>query len=455
MARRTTLCVSVLGLLAGLLAPAIEARPVHVAWDPNAEAVAGYIVLRGSQPGVWTEQINVGNRTDWQFDDLTEGQTHYVSVRAYNSSGVQGPAASPIQVQLVGVMSIDLPAQGTGVVQPFVVAGWAVDLGGSAGSGVDYVHVYAFPNWGSGQAPIFLGEAETGGARPDVGSIFGGRYTQSGYALTVSGLAPGPYRIAIYARDMLTRRFNMSRMVDVEVRSHAAMALDTPGDGQTLQQPFYVSGWALDAGSATDSGIDAVHVYAFQDYGSGEAPVFLGGATMGVSRPDVAGLFGPQFSTSGFNLRVRGLRPGRHLLVTYAHSRLSGEWDSRAVNITVGPDQLMAVDTPGAEATVHGAFSVTGWAIDLGATSGVGVNMIHVWGYRVGSTGPPTFLGQAASFTNRFDVGEIFGTQFTRSGYRVNIPGNLALGEWDLVVYARSAVTGTFNNAKVVRISVQ
>ena len=53
--------------------------------------------------------------------------------------------------------------------QPFKVAGWALDLGSASGSGVNTVHVWAYPNPGSGQPAIFIGAATYGNARPDVG----------------------------------------------------------------------------------------------------------------------------------------------------------------------------------------------------------------------------------------------------------------------------------------------
>jgi len=51
-------------------------------------------------------------------------------------------------------------------------------------------------------------------------------------------------------------------------------------------------------------------------------------------------------------------------------------------------------------------------------------------------------------------VAAAFGQQFGFSGFQ--IPGaTLPSGTYDLVVYARSPVTRTFNNARVVRITVQ
>jgi hypothetical protein len=50
-------------------------------------------------------------------------------------------------------LAIDVPAHGSTTGQPLVIAGWAADLGAASGSGVQAVHVYAYPSSGS---PIFL-----------------------------------------------------------------------------------------------------------------------------------------------------------------------------------------------------------------------------------------------------------------------------------------------------------
>src|SRR6185369_8452687 len=58
---------------------------------------------------------------------------------------------------------IDAPVAGA-IGQVFNVSGWAIDTGAPAGGGVDAVHVWAFPQ--NGGAPVFVGVASYGGARP-------------------------------------------------------------------------------------------------------------------------------------------------------------------------------------------------------------------------------------------------------------------------------------------------
>jgi hypothetical protein len=115
-------------------------------------------------------------------------------------------------------MALDLPVLHQNISQIFTVAGWAIDLGSSAGSGVDAVHVWAFP--ATGAPPTFLGAALTGGMRPDVGGAFGsGRFSPSGFSLGVVGaIPPGVYDIAVYAHSSVANSFNNASVVRVTVR---------------------------------------------------------------------------------------------------------------------------------------------------------------------------------------------------------------------------------------------
>ena len=115
-------------------------------------------------------------------------------------------------------MAIDAPAPGATVGQPFLVGGWAIDPAAAGGPGVDAVHVWAYPNPGSGAPPIFLGVATYGGARPDVGAVFGNQFTSSGYNLMVSGLTPGVYQIAVFEHSEVTGTFNDALAVTVTAR---------------------------------------------------------------------------------------------------------------------------------------------------------------------------------------------------------------------------------------------
>ena len=112
-------------------------------------------------------------------------------------------------------MALDTPSAGSRP-QPFTVAGWAIDVASTSGTGVDAVHVWAYPNPGSGQPPIFLGVATYGGQRADVGGIFGSRFGPSAYSLAVNSLTRGvTYDIVVYARSTVSNSFDNWRVVRV------------------------------------------------------------------------------------------------------------------------------------------------------------------------------------------------------------------------------------------------
>ena len=230
------------------------------------------------------------------------------------------------------------------------------------------------------------------------------------------------------------------------------LQLDTPSNNAVLEQPFLVAGWALDAAATGSSGISAVHVWAYPASGS---PIFLGSAQMGAARPDVAGLFGSQFGQSGFGLIARGLTAGDYTVVAYGLVTATNTFSVvQAVNVRVVAGSRLAVDTPTDNSTVDRPLLISGWAIDTGAPTGTGIDAVHVWAYPVApATGSPVFVG-AATFGDRSDIASIFGEQFRHSGFTVTAGSSLT-GVWDLVVFARSSVSGQFDAMQVIRVTVR
>ena len=351
-------------------------------------------------------------------------------------------------------MALETPTANATLAQPVVVGGWAVDLNAGQGSGVDAVDVVAYPSGGGAAIP--LGLASYGLARSDIAQTYGSQFTNAGYEKVVRGLAPGTYQIVASARSTVTGTYNQSRSVTVTLTANPAMWVDTPVHGATTNQQFSIVGWAIDYAAATGTGVDAIHVWAYPSPGSGTAPVLWGAATYGYARPDVAGGFGTQFTNAGFSLSKSGIAPGTYLVVVYAHSTVTGTFNQeQSLTITVATSNpTMAVDVPAPNAMVGQPFTVAGWAIDRGAPSGPGVDVIHVYAVSNGGAGSATFVGAANYGGTRPDVGAAFGTQFTNSGYGLTVAG-LAPGTYRLDVYARSTVTGTFNQARSVLITVQ
>jgi hypothetical protein len=207
------------------------------------------------------------------------------------------------------------------------------------------------------------------------------------------------------------------------------VAIDAPVNGSTVGQTFSVVGWALNLGSS-DTGVDAVHVYAYPMAGGG--PIFLGAATYGVSRGDLATRFGSRFRPSGFTMTTSPALPnGTYQLAALARDTVSGTFDAVSTTIITVAGPIWAP-----------RMAIDGWAIDGGAATGSGVDAIHVYAFRAGDD-TPIFLGVATLGLPRPDIEAAFGTQFGMAGYHLGA-GGLTPGTYTLWVAARSTVSGQF-----------
>jgi len=367
-------------------------------------------------------------------------------VRVTNSAPVSSPA-----------MSLETPSNGATLAQPFLLGGWAADLGSPSGTGVDAVHVWAYP--AGGGAPTFVGVAQYAGVRGDVGAAYGAQFTNSGYNLTVAGLAPGTYTLVASAHSTVALSFNQSRSVTLTIpTSLPLMSIDVPANHAAVGSSFNVAGWAIDRAVTSGNGVDYVDVYAWQihnpDDGFIGSATFLGRANTGQSRGDVGAAYGAQFSNAGFSLTASGLPSGAYRIVGYGHSVASGMNNEKSADIIVGSpaNPAMSVDTPGPGAGLTQPFNIGGWAIDRGAPSGTGVSTVHVWAFPVAG-GPSIFVGIASYGAVRSDIGSLFGGSFTNSGFNLGVSG-LPKGTYDLSISAYSTVTGSFNQARAVRITI-
>jgi hypothetical protein len=352
-------------------------------------------------------------------------------------------------------IAIGSPVNGSTVGRPFAINGWALNLATASGTGVDAIHVYAFP--AGGGSPTFLGVAEYGAARPDVGAIFGTQFANSGFALVAGqNLAPGAYTVAVIARDTLTGTFNASNVASITIPapvSQPIVTVESPANGGAVGGSFDVSGWAIDAGSESGPGIDAIHVYAFRNGNS--TPIFLGVGQYGEDRPDVAAIYGDRFLASGFRLTVSGvdaLTPGDYTLYVFARSTMSGQFHFTARAFTRVPGPEMALGLPGDGAHVNPSFLVAGWAIDRDAPSGAGVDLVNVWAFPIAG-GSPSFIGATTANRARPDVAAIFGARFLTSGFDLTTTP-LPPGTYVIAVCIRSTATGTFNQIKTLVVTI-
>lgn len=236
--------------------------------------------------------------------------------------------------------------------------------------------------------------------------------------------------------------------------SDARMAIDTPGSGAQSGQSFRIAGWAVDLAATTGAGVDTVHVYAYP-YAGGSfgAPIFLGASDILGVRDDVGSAYGSQFRNAAFTVQAT-LPPGVYRLVASARSTVTRTFNnSLAVDVTINPgNPVMSLDGPESGSTVSQPFRGGGWAVDLDAPTGTGVDAIHVWAFPLNG-GPAIFVDAAAIGVWRPDVGSVFGAEFTHAGYHFLVTG-LAPGVYDLGVYAHSTVSGTFSQQRIARIQI-
>ena len=325
-------------MLCLLTAGQAAAQSITIAWDPNTEPdVAGYMVHYGTTPDRYDGIVDVGPQTTWQLLQTAPGNTYYFRVLAYTLTGLRSNLSQQVSETIPAAavsspaMSLDIPLNSSTVSQNFVIGGWAADLGATAGSGVDVVHVWAYPNPGSGQAPFFVGGATLGVARPDVAAAFGQtRLANSGFMLSTT-LTPAVYDVVAFARSTVSGTFNNARMARVTViapQSRPTMWVDLPRADATVRGRFRVAGWALDLGASTGTGVDAIHVWAYPNGGS--APIFIGASQGFMTRTDIATAFGSsRFAPSGFDfVSQTQLTAGTYDIAVYARSKVTGTFNN-------------------------------------------------------------------------------------------------------------------------------
>ena len=181
---------------------------------PALGLVAGY---GSSRPGVGALYGSRFTNSGYWLDitGLPAGYYHLVVNARSTVTEAWNEAHRVIQVAAPPI-ALDVPPAGSTVQQPFQVAGWAIDPAAASGTGVDAVHVYAYPSDSSGvpTGPPALGlVAGYGSSRPGVGALYGSRFTNSGYWLDITGLPPGYYHLVVNARSTVTGAWNEAHRV--------------------------------------------------------------------------------------------------------------------------------------------------------------------------------------------------------------------------------------------------
>jgi len=125
-----------------------------------------------------------------------------------------------------------------------------------------------------------------------------------------------------------------------QARGTSASALST---SHSALRGLSIAGWAFDPGASIGSGIAQVHVWArkLDAVGlqagqiAGEQPaVFVGAATVGVARPDVAQAIAGAPVDSGFALTTT-LAPGTWELTAYVWNERTARWEDARSVVTI------------------------------------------------------------------------------------------------------------------------
>jgi hypothetical protein len=128
--KTSIILIIVYAIFMGVL-PFAWAAQIGLAWDANGESdLAGYKVYYGTASQSYGTPINVGNVTSYTLTGLTQGQTYYVSVTAYDtsnyesnhSSEVSGAATDPAQSVAITIAtsptSLSITVDGTSYTAP-------------------------------------------------------------------------------------------------------------------------------------------------------------------------------------------------------------------------------------------------------------------------------------------------------------------------------------------------
>ena len=403
--------------------------------------------------------LNSGYQGMWDSSAAGNG-AHRLYIQAHSPScGWSTAKTIDINVQNTACdlrVAVDTPGSGATVAGSVLVKGWAVNLLGTSGTGVDSVGVWLDGPRGQGTQILNITQFH---ARQDIASILGQRYLNSGYQGTwdSSTAGNGAHRLYIYAHGPGCG-WSPPKVIDITIQNESCdprVAVDAPRPGATVAGSVLVKGWAVDLSSGSGTGIDAVGVWLDGPRGQGTQVLNI---TQFHARQDIAGIIGQRFLNSGYQgtWNAAGVGNGAHTLYIYGHSPTCGWSPAKMVAVqvqNVACDLRLAVDRPANGATVRDQVDISGWSVDLLSTSGTGVDQVGIW--LDGPMGQGTQLFDIRGFHPRPDLVPILGPTKANSGWhRSWNASNVASGQHTLYIYPHSPSCG-WGPAKMVTVQVQ
>ena len=74
-----------------------NAAELTLAWDPPSDGITtGYVVLYGTAPHSYSQQVDVGYATSYAVKNLLDGTTYYFAVRAYDATGATSDPSAEV-----------------------------------------------------------------------------------------------------------------------------------------------------------------------------------------------------------------------------------------------------------------------------------------------------------------------------------------------------------------------
>ncbi len=272
--------------------------------------------------------------------------------------------------------------------------------------------------------------------------------------VNTTGLAPGSYSGTLNIKST-SPHLDMTIPISVSLTvTDTLMSLDGPADGATVTVPFLAFGWAIDRGASSGTGVDSVAVFATNADDPNAKPLFAGFVSYGVPRSDIGGIYGSQFTNSGYQTLITALPSGRYHLTAYAHQAAANTYTASATrDITVVNTGIVWMDTPSESRVVTSAFEVGGWAIDPASSTGTGVDGVQCWIYPNDGAAMPVFIGDGSYGWARGDVGAAWGSRFTNSGYHFTVTG-MTPGQYVVAIVAHSTATNAYTAIRAVHVTV-
>ena len=111
------------------------AAQIRLAWDPNTETdLAGYMVYYGTASTTYETSIDVGNVTTYTLTGLTEGQTYFIAVTAYDTADQESDSSDEVSGPAKDTEAVSSPGALTGPTSGTPGTSYNYNTGGSSSS---------------------------------------------------------------------------------------------------------------------------------------------------------------------------------------------------------------------------------------------------------------------------------------------------------------------------------